>query len=234
MSESQTPYFSQFAAAFVQGRLAAEVDLTEAEQDLLTAPMAHLSDDRLQELIALGKARGLRMHKFKKTMGLARVRSVLGILRGLAPSELLDIGSGRGVFLWPVLEEFPYMRVTSVDLLEMRVRDLLAVRDGGVERLNAIKGDITKLDLPDRSFDVVTLLEVLEHIPDAQAALDNAVRIARRFVVLSVPSQEDDNPEHIHLFTRDALSAMLLKAGAQNVNVQFVLNHMIVVANVSR
>src|ERR1700676_2745640 len=118
MSDTQAPYFSRFAAAFVQGRLAAEDDLTEAEQDLLTAPIAQLSEDRLQELIELGRERGLRMHKFKKTMGLARVRSVLGVLRGLQPSELLDIGSGRGVFLWPLLEEFPWMPVTSVDLLE--------------------------------------------------------------------------------------------------------------------
>jgi 2-polyprenyl-3-methyl-5-hydroxy-6-metoxy-1,4-benzoquinol methylase len=49
--------------------------------------------------------------------------------------------------------------------------------------------------------DIVTLLEVLEHIPDVEKAVA-AVRMARKYVVVSVPSKEDNNPEHIHLLTK--------------------------------
>jgi ubiquinone/menaquinone biosynthesis C-methylase UbiE len=207
---------------------------TAAQKHLIATPFAQLSPTQLEELIELGKTRGLKMHKFKKTMGLARVRSVIGILRTLQPTELLDIGSGRGVFVWPFLEEFPVVPITCVDLNPIRVRDILAVRDGGIQRLSAVQGDIATINLPNQSFDVVTFLEALEHIPDAQSALDSTVRIARRFVVLSVPSHDDDNEEHIHLFNKDSLRTMLAKAGAENVNVQYVLSHMILVANVMR
>ena len=74
-----------------------------------------------------------------ETGGLLRAGQVrvVGILHGLTPGTLLDIGSGRGVFL--------------------------------------------------------PLLEVLEHVPDAACALAEAVRVARCFVVLSVPSRAEDN-----------------------------------------
>src|SRR5687768_6558356 len=48
---------------------------------------------------------GVRIFRFKRNASLPRVQRVLGILRGLAPSSLLDVGSGRGTFLWPFLDE---------------------------------------------------------------------------------------------------------------------------------
>src|SRR5262245_8720941 len=96
-------YFLHLAAAFVRGKLAGEV-LPEAGEALLTRPFDELGEAELRAIIRLGAARELRLHKFKRTMDLARVRKVLGILRGLRPRSLLDIGSGRGAFLWPLLD----------------------------------------------------------------------------------------------------------------------------------
>ena len=76
------------------------------------------------------------------------------------------------------------------------------------------------------------MLEVLEHIPQAEQALAEAVRLARRFVILSVPSHADDNLEHIHLFSRERLSRLLQEAGATRVSTEAVHNHWIAVANV--
>lgn len=44
---------------------------------------------------------------FKRTAALPRVRKVLGILHGLGPESVLDVGSGRGVFLCPLLDGIP-------------------------------------------------------------------------------------------------------------------------------
>ena len=74
-------------------------------------------------------------------MGLPRVAKVLGVLKALGPTELLDIGSGRGAFLWPLLDTFPWLPITAVDTLDYRVADLQAVHDGGVASLSAAYGD---------------------------------------------------------------------------------------------
>ncbi len=214
-----------FAAAYIRGK-----QLESLSADLLQKPLETLSPAQLQEIIRLGIEAGLKLHRFKRTMGLARVQKVLGILRGLAPENLLDIGSGRGVFLWPLLEAFPQLAITATDKLDYRVDDLKAVRDGGIAQLSVEQLDATQMPFEDGSFDCVSLLEVLEHIPQAQEALAEVVRVARRFVVLSVPSQPDDNPEHIHLFSAQALKAMFAQLGIHKVNVEYVLNHLIVVA----
>lgn len=173
---------------------------------------------------------GLRLHSFKRTADLPRVRRVLGILRGLAPESVLDVGSGRGLFLWPLLDAFPDLTVTAIDRSEERVARLRAVAAGGISRLRPMVADIHNLDLPDSSVDVVTFLEVLEHLQRPALALAHAMRVARRCVVLSVPSKPDDNPEHLHLFTRDELHGLLLDARAVRVSFDGVLNHLIAVA----
>ena len=169
------------------------------------------------------------LHRFKRTGGLPRVQQVIGTLKGLAPESLLDIGTGRGVFLWPLLDALPELRVTAIDRLTGRVADIQCVRRGGISRLSSARMDVTRLALADGSFDVVTVLEVLEHLPNPHDAAREVLRVARRAVVASVPSKEDDNPEHIQLFDKDSLEALFLDAGARRVSIRYVLNHILAV-----
>lgn len=208
-------FYREFAAAFCRGRL----DLP--------------AEDSATNALEAGAAAALRLHKFKRNATLPRVRKVLGILRGLGPSDLLDIGSGRGTFLWPLLDALPWIPVTAIDRDAQRTADLDAVRRGGVTRLRALRMDATGLEFGDDIFDVTTALEVLEHLQQPEAAVRELVRVARRCVVVSVPSREDDNPEHIQLFDEPRLRAMLLAAGARNVNIEFVPDHMVAVATLA-
>jgi ubiquinone/menaquinone biosynthesis C-methylase UbiE len=209
-------YFTRLAAAFVRGRI------------------NHLPPDlSSEELIRAGLSHGLRLHKFKRNAELPRVRKVLGILQGLRPQSLLDIGSGRGTFLWPLVDAFPGLNVTAIDLDPARVTDIDFVRLGGIANLQALRMDATRIELEDDYAEVVTALEVLEHLSSPERAAAEAVRVARRFVIASVPSKEDDNPEHVRLFDKQGLESLLLSAGAGSVKIEFVLNHMIAVARVS-
>src|SRR5262249_18611066 len=185
-----------------------------------------------EELIRLGRARGLRLHKFKRQAELPRVRRVLGVLLGLAPASLLDVGSGRGVFLWPLLDSFPHLEGIALDRNLARIADIDAVRRGGHMNLRPLLADATAICLADGCVDVVTALEVLEHMPWPALAAAEAVRVARKLIVASVPSKEDDNPEHIQLFSRDSFAALWTAAGARGVSIQYVLNHMIAVVKV--
>jgi hypothetical protein len=93
--------------------------------------------------------------------------------------------------------------------------------------------DVQALTFAAGSFDVVTVLEVLEHLRNPELALRGAMVVARRYVIASVPSVPDDNPEHLHLFSVDQLSDMAVKAGCRRVTFEHVLNHRILLCQTS-
>lgn len=226
----QRDYYQQSAAAYIRGKLSRVAN--KEQLGWFTRELEALTGDEIERLLEFARDHELRLHRFKRTMELPRVQKVLGILRGLQPANLLDIGTGRGAFLWPLLDAFPDLPVTCIDRLDYRATDLQAVHTGGITRLEAIHGDVTALPFTERSFNVVTMLEVLEHIPETRKALAEVCRVARRFVLFSVPSKKDDNPEHIHLFEPRQLRALLAEQGITRVNIEYVLNHMIVIARV--
>lgn len=224
---TQVAYFERLVAAYIRGKL-----LDQRDSELFSKPLDELTPEEIEALIRLARDQELRLHRFKRTMELPRVRKVLGTLKGIQPDSLLDIGSGRGAFLWPLLDSFPYLPVTCVDVLDYRVQDIETVRRGGITHLRALEADVTALPFADNAFGAVTMLEVLEHIPDTQRALAEICRVASRFVILSVPSKEDDNPEHIHLFNQQRLQRLLEEQGVGRVNFDYVPGHMIAVGRI--
>ena len=217
-------YYTRLAAAAVRGSICVPPEFRELPTEVMT-------DAELEQLFDLGRSAGVKLYRFKKTHeDLPRVRVVLGAMYGICPESLLDIGSGRGVFLFPFLEAFPDCEVTSFDVLSHRVEFLQTLHRGGINRLTAKEADICTCDLEENSFDVVTLLEVLEHIPDVESAVQNACKAARRHVVVSVPSKPDNNPEHIHLLTKDRLTELFTAAGCTSLHFSGVPGHLIMVA----
>lgn len=228
----ENEYETLLAAAYIRGAaLRSEISLLPLEW--ADMPLEALTDNELSRILDVGTRAGMKMHYFKKKENLPRVSAVLGFLRSVQPKSLLDVGSGRGAFLFPFLREFPDTAVTSVDLLPHRVEMLQAVSAGGIDRLTALRQDICTWDAPDDSFDVVTLLEVLEHIPEVGHAVEAAVRLAQRYVVVTVPSKPDNNPEHIHLLTKEKLTGLFARAGCEKLKFGGVNGHLTMVASVS-
>lgn len=203
-------YYEEFAAAYARGKLGLE------------------GDDA--QVLEQARVAGLRIHRFKRSGPLPRVRKALGTLQALAPQRLLDLGTGRGVFLWPLLEAFPDLPVTCVDILEYRVADLQAVRRGGIARLSAMLSPLEAMPFEDAAFPVVTMLEVLEHTADPQRALAEVARVCSQAVIVSVPSQPDNNPEHLHLFRGEQIKQWLQELGFARVKLEGVLNHLVILA----
>ena len=228
-----TLYYEKLAAAFVRGKLHNH-PIIETHPALFSTGLEELSEDEQHELIQLGLQQELRLHRFKRTMDLPRVHKVLGILRGIQPATLLDIGSGRGAFLWPLLAAFPYLPVTCIDILDYRVADIQAMHTGGLDQLNAVHASIATSPFATGQFEVVTMLEVLEHIPETDKALAEICRVARRFVILSVPSKEDDNPEHIHLFNEHSLRQRLQQQNVAHISFDYVPGHIIAIARINK
>lgn len=95
---------------------------------------------------------------------------------------ILDAGARGGYFSRKLADLS--RQVTALDL------DLPSIDHAGVE---CVKGDITDLQLPDCSFDLVLCAEVLEHVPPnkLQRACCELARVSRRFVLIGVPFKQD-------------------------------------------
>lgn len=226
-------YEAPLAAAYVRGtaRISGRPALSS---ELVQTPLEALTDNALSQIISAGLQAGMDLYHFKKKDELPRVSAVIGFLRGVQPRSLLDVGSGRGAFLFPFLRKFPDVPVTSVDLLPRRVEMLRAVSAGGMDHLTVLQHDICDWDAPDGAFDVVTLLEVLEHIPRVDRAVENAVRLARRYVVVTVPSRPDNNPEHIHLLTKAKLTDLFAAVGCERLKFGGVNGHLTAIVSLNR
>ena len=205
----------------------------DISEELLTKDLFELSNSEINEIENIGKEKELKLYYFKEKEELPRVSIVLGFLRNICPNSLLDVGSGRGVFLFPLLQEFSNINITSIDLLDRRVELLKNIKDGGINNLEVLKEDICTYNAQDNSFEVVTLLEVLEHIPNVLEAIKNAIRISKKFIVVTVPSKKDNNPEHIHLLTKEKLTNMFNSCGVTKLKFSGVNGHLFLIARKS-
>ncbi len=234
MENFEERYDMRMAASWILGH-ARHAGIPELPPELREMTAERCSDEALSAIVSAGAEAGLKLYPFKTgTQVLPRVRRTMGFLRSLSFSTLLDVGSGRGVFLIPFLKDFPWVSVRSLDLLDKRVTFLNELADGGPFPLLAEKKDICTQPFPEKSFDAVTMLEVLEHIPDVGKAVTAAVRIARQCVVVTVPSKPDSNPEHIHLLTKEKLTRMFNEAGCERLHFDGVEGHLFMVGMIDR
>ena len=148
-------------------------------------------------------------------------RIVERVARYASLGAWLDVGFGNGSLLFTA-EEWGFAPLG----LDLRPSSVEAVRRLGIEAQCA---DLTTLDEPGR-FSVVSLADVLEHMPFPRAGLAAAHRLLRPggVLFLSMPHYDcaawrlldaaNANPywgelEHFHNFSRRRLHALLEESG---------------------
>lgn len=129
--------------------------------------------------------------------------------------EVLDAGCGTGYGSALLVERGGARRCLGVDISEEAVAGARSAH-GDEGRLEFEVGDVTALELPDASFDVVTCFETIEHVPaEAQRLLlGECARVLRPGGVLLLSSPNRDqyppgNPHHMRELTADELRALL-------------------------
>jgi len=151
----------------------------------------------------------------------ARIVTTVSTIRGELGGRWLDVGFGNGS-LMTTADEFGYQAV-GIDLRESSVK---LMRDFGYQ---AHCVELTQFREPS-SFDVVSMADVLEHMPFPRQALEHVHMLLRQagllFVAMpnmdcfvwKVLDQDGKNPywgelEHYHNFGRDRLYALLGACG---------------------
>lgn len=114
-------------------------------------------------------------------------REKMRAIHRVAPASLpenatiLEVGGGRSRMARRLFGE---AQVTTID------NDPAVLKDHPPDPLTTlVQGDACQLPYPDRTFDVVTLFDVLEHIPDDRRAAAEASRVTKPggFVLISTP-----------------------------------------------
>lgn len=102
---------------------------------------------------------------------LEMIREACGPVQG---KRLYDLGCGGGLLAVPLLDDGAI--VTGVDL---SAESLRVARVAARGRGTFIEGDVTRVELPSDSADIVLLADVLDHVPDYHRALAEAARLTK-------------------------------------------------------
>ena len=148
----------------------------------------------------------------------ARNKLIIWALRRFFPSAqtFLEVGCGTGQVLRALAEEMPSVRMTGLEASSVGLRFLIE----RVPRLDALQAAATALPF-DSEFDVVGAFDVLEHIPDDAAAINEIARSVKPGggVLLTVPqhprlwSSLDRYSGHQRRYTRRGLTTLVRDAG---------------------
>ena len=106
-------------------------------------------------------------------------------------SHFCDLGFGPGVLTAFILDQEASWRAAGVDISQdcLRHAERLLEKKEVLERSELSVADVRSLPYPDDTFDVVVAVEVLEHIPDPEAGLAEAI-IGLRVHTLRVCSRK--------------------------------------------
>lgn len=139
---------------------------------------------------------------------------------GVKTGTLLDIGAATGFFI--DLAKKRGFTVKGVELSDY------AAKKGREKGLDVFTGDLHSAHYRDGQFDVITMFDVIEHVPDPVGFISEASRILKKDGLLLINTPDAESlwakvlgprwqlimpPEHIHYFSPRNLGDYLSKNG---------------------
>lgn len=130
-----------------------------------------------------------KAYQFVKGIALANKLQLINSLH--SKGAVLDIGAGTGDFLLTCKNDG--WHVTGIEP---------SAKAQSIAKAKGITMSASQNDLPDHSFDVITMWHVLEHVPDLEAQLQSLKRLLKPegTVIVAVPNFKSYDAQHYQSF----------------------------------
>ena len=149
------------------------------------------------------------------------------LMERACPESLLDVGCGEGVLTAQWAERVCSGRVLGIDLEDPKLEAEWVKRRR--PNLEFRAEEATSLGFADDEFDLSAAIEVLEHVPEPEATLAEMARVARRWLLVSVPREPlwralnlargsywrslGNTPGHVNHWSRRSVVSLLERYG---------------------
>jgi 2-polyprenyl-3-methyl-5-hydroxy-6-metoxy-1,4-benzoquinol methylase len=143
------------------------------------------------------------------------------------PRSLLDVGCGEGVLVHEWATQMGSRRVVGIDLEEPSIQAGWAARQAPNLQYMVMRAE--SLPFAGNEFDLVSAIEVLEHVPDPEHTLSEMCRCGQRHLLVSVPREPlwralnmargaywpalGNTPGHLNHWSRRSFVALLSRYG---------------------
>lgn len=145
----------------------------------------------------------------------------------LKPTKVLDIGCGEGFVIKNLKKTMPEIRFAGIDISSEAIQEAKdEIPEGQFYNLD-ISNPVMQNGLLEENFDIVMSLEVLEHIPEYEKALENIKKIDSEYFIFSVPNEPffrlgnimalknikllGNDPEHVNNWTFSSFKKLMKK-----------------------
>jgi 2-polyprenyl-3-methyl-5-hydroxy-6-metoxy-1,4-benzoquinol methylase len=144
-----------------------------------------------------------------------------------APASILDVGCGEGVLTEQWADKLGSGRIVGIDLDDPKLKAEWQKRQRA--NLEYRVEDATNLSFGDGEFDLAAAIEVLEHVPDPERTVSEMARVAKDWVLVSVPREPlwrglnmargaylkdlGNTPGHINHWSKRSFVSMLSRHG---------------------
>jgi len=109
------------------------------------------------------------------------------LLDQAAAKSILDVGCGEGVLTYQWAQDPRVARIVGIALDDPQLHEAWKTRQHPNLEYRVMKAE--NLPFADGEFDAATAIEVLEHVPDAEHTVAEMARVAKRWLLVSVPRE---------------------------------------------
>ncbi len=147
--------------------------------------------------------------------------ALFNLVEDINPTNMLDVGCGEGYTVEEINNRFPDIIIEGSDIED----DMVLLASRNLSHINFNVESSCDLQRKDNSFDLVTMLEVLEHVEQPDSAIKEAKRVSKKYCIFSVPfepywrmlnvlrlkyiSDLGNTPGHINHWSRNSFEQLL-------------------------